>query len=133
MQFSRKTDYGLILLNVLKPTFRRGGYVSLRGVAEGEHLPFPFLEKLAAALKRAGIIVSRRGAAGGYRLIRDPASITLQEVIRVFEEPPMMRCLRSPHPEKYCPLVPHCPTRKGWQALNAKFDSLLARTTLAAL
>ena len=32
----------------------------------------------------------------------------------IFEEPPMMRCMRSPNPEKHCPLVPICPTRSKW-------------------
>ena len=133
MQFSRKTDYGLILLEALRPTYDSGGFRSLRSIAEEHRLPFPFLEKIAGVLKKEGVVEAKKGVDGGYRLSRDPKTITLQNVIRMFDEPPMMRCMRSPHPEQYCPLVPHCPTRKGWRELNEKFDSLLARTTLAAL
>lgn len=131
MQFSRKTDYGLILLEALKPTYRSGGYVSLHAITENQHLPFAFLEKLAGALKRAGVLESRKGAGGGYRLIREPSSLTLAEVIKIFEEPPMMRCMRSPHPEKYCPLVPTCPTRRKWLDIEKKVSSIFEKVTVA--
>lgn len=130
MQFSRKTDYGLILLEALKPTYRSETYVSLQEVAERERLPYPFLEKIAAALRRSGVLEARKGVAGGYRLARDPKTITLKEVIDLFEEPPMMRCMRSPHPEKYCPLVPTCPTRAKWLEIEKKVNSIFEHVTV---
>lgn len=133
MQFSRKTDYGLILLEALKLTYGSGEYLSLQSIAEREHLPFAFLEKLAGALKREKIIASKRGADGGYRLIREPQSLTLREVIAIFEEPPVMRCLRSPHPEHYCPLVGACPTRKTWRELHERVNQIFETVTVAQL
>ena len=133
MGFSRKTDYGLILLEALKPTYASGEHVSLKAVAQGEHLPFAFLEKLAGMLRKEGILEATRGASGGYRLIRNPASLTLREVIRIFEEPPMMRCLRSPHPEKYCPLVATCPTRKTWQEVEGQVNRIFENVTMAQI
>lgn len=131
MRFSRKIDYGLILLAVLKPTHRSGEYVSLHIIAEREHLPFPFLEKIAGVLKREGIVEAKKGVDGGYRLIRDPKSLRLSEVIQVFEEPPMMRCMRSPHPEKFCSLVPYCPTRAKWLDVEKRVNAIFEGVTLA--
>ena len=133
MQFSRKTDYGLILLEALKRTYASGEHFSLKAVAQGEHLPFAFLEKLAGMLRKEGILEAMRGARGGYRLVRNPASLTLREVIRIFEEPPVMRCLRSPHPEQYCPLVGACPTRKTWRALHERVNQIFETVTVAQL
>ena len=133
MQFSRRTDYALILLEALQPTFASGDFISLRAVAEREHLPFPFLEKIAATLKKGKIVAARKGIDGGYKLIRDPKSLTLKEVIDIFEEPPMMRCMHSPHPEKFCSLVPQCPTRSKWMDIEKKVDSIFEAVTVAEL
>lgn len=133
MQFSRKIDYGLIFLEVLKPTYRSGAYMSLHTVAERQRLPLPFLEKIAAVLRQAGMVSAKKGSEGGYRLILDPKTITLQRVIRLFEEPPMMKCMRSPHPEKFCPLVPHCPTRRKWLEVERQVNSIFERVTVAEL
>ena len=133
MQFSRKTDYALILLETLQPTFASGDFLSLRAVAEREHLPFPFLEKIAATLKKGKIVAARKGIDGGYKLIRDPKSLTLKEIIDIFEEPPMMRCMRSPHPERFCPLVPQCPTRSKWLDIEKEVNEIFGKATIAEL
>ena len=133
MQFNRKTDYGLIFLKALKPTYRSGRYLPLSAIAEREHLPFTFLEKIAGALKREGTVGSQKGAAGGYRLVRDPKTITLKQIIDLLEEPPMMRCMRSPHPSKYCPLVPTCPTRRKWLDIEREVSSIFEKVTVAQL
>lgn len=130
MQFSRKADYALIFLEVLKPTFGSGEFLALRTVAEREFLPLAFLEKIASALRKNKIVEARKGMAGGYRLARSPSSLTLKEIIDVFEEPPMMKCMRSPHPEKHCLLVPTCPTRSKWQEIEKEVDSIFERTTI---
>lgn len=133
MRFSRKTDYGVILVGELAPTFRSGSFRSLRGIAEKNHLPLSFLEKLAEHLRRAGFLEARRGQDGGYRLVKEPKKITLKELIDVFEEPKMMRCMHSPHPEKYCALVPHCPARKTWLAVEEKMNRVFEKVTLDTL
>lgn len=133
MQFSRKTDYGLILVGALKPTYQSGRFVSLREVASGNQLPYAFMEKLASILRHHGILEAKKGTAGGYRLARDPQGISLAECVALFEEPPMMRCLRSPHPEKLCPLAALCPTRKTWRQLDEQMTSLLERVSVAEL
>lgn len=133
MQFSRKTDYAFILLEALKPTFSSGEFLSLRDVAEGEKLPFSFLEKIAAALKKESVLEGRKGADGGYRLAADPRKITVKRVIDIFEEPPMMRCMRSLNPEKHCALVPFCPTRSKWVEIEKEVNGIFESVTVADL
>ena len=133
MKFSRKTDYGIILIEALRPTFRARAYVPLSEIAREQKLPYEFLQKLAGILRRVGYLEARRGSDGGYRLRKDPRKITLKELIDVFEEPEMMRCMRSPHPEKYCPFVGACPTRAGWLGIEKKVNKIFENVTIASL
>lgn len=133
MQFSRKTDYGLILLGVLRPTFASGEHRTLTAVAAETRLPLPFLAKLAGRLRKHGVLDARKGVFGGYRLMRDPKTLALSEIITILEEPPMMRCLKSNHPEKHCPFAPVCPTQKTWRDIHGRINRVFESVTVAEL
>lgn len=133
MRFNRRTDYGVMLAEALRPSFKSGEFVALSHIAKERRLPRAFLEKLADALRRKGYLEARRGAAGGYRLARDPKHITLRELIDVFEEPTMMRCMQSFHPEKQCPLVEVCSTRAAWVRIEERVDRVFRSVTLDTL
>ncbi len=59
--------------------------VSLTAIADAENLPLGYLEQIAPRLRRAGLVVSSRGAHGGYRLAREPQTITMDEVVLALE------------------------------------------------
>lgn len=84
MMFSTRAEYGVRLMVELA---RRGGDepVPLAEISDAEGLPLAYLEHLAARLKRAGLIESRRGARGGYLLAREPGLITMAEVVEALE------------------------------------------------
>ncbi len=133
MKLSRKTDYGIILLKFLAPTYKSGEFVAVSEIAEKHLLPAVFLEKLADILRKNKYLEAKRGNKGGYRLIKNPQEINLREMIDVFEEKPMMRCMQSAHPEKYCPLVSVCPARKTWSLVDEKVNKIFKGITLARL
>jgi Rrf2 family protein len=84
MMFSTKAEYGVRVMAHLAG--RDGeGPASLASIAEAEGLPLAYLEHLAARLRRAELVESRRGAHGGYTLARPAASITMAEVVRALE------------------------------------------------
>ena len=56
-------------------------------IAERQNIPVEFLEQILLALKRAGLLASRRGIRGGYSLIKSPDEITLGQVIRILDGP----------------------------------------------
>lgn len=62
-----------------------GQPVQIRKVASEHEIPWRFLVQILLELKRAGLVASTRGAAGGYRLAKSPEEITLAEVIQVLE------------------------------------------------
>ncbi len=84
MMFSTRAEYGVRLMVALAS---RGGNepIPLSEVADAEGLPLAYLEHLVARLKRAELIESRRGAHGGYLLAREPAQITMAEVVEALE------------------------------------------------
>jgi Rrf2 family protein len=71
--FTTKAEYGVRLMVELG---RQGAETptSLKAIAEAEGLPLAYLERIVALLKKAGLVESTRGAHGGYRLARDPAT-----------------------------------------------------------
>src|SRR5579864_9139651 len=83
---SQKTKYALRALQVLSARFGHGP-VLISDLAGQEDLPRKFLELILLQLKNNGILESKRGKGGGYRLRRDPKTVTLGQVIRIFEGP----------------------------------------------
>src|ERR1700728_1577824 len=105
MMFSTKSEYGV---RVMVELARRGSDapVPLTEIAEYEGLPLAYLEHLVARLRRAGLIDSRRGAHGGYLLAREPAAITMAEVVEALEgEIAPVECITSsPDGSVHCSL-----------------------------
>ena len=73
LHFSTRGEYGVRLMVELA-RHHGSGPVSLAEMAEHEGLPRPYLEQLAVSLRAAGLVVSTRGARGGYQLARDPSA-----------------------------------------------------------
>lgn len=130
MKFSRKLDYGILLLGALRDGYRSGRFFSVRKVAKKEKIPGAFAEKLAEILRKHHYLEARRGKDGGYRMIRNPRHITFAELIKIFEEPKMVKCLKSPYPKKYCPLVDTCPSRKVWRDIDRQVTRVFEKVTL---
>ncbi|MFO0729790.1 MAG: Rrf2 family transcriptional regulator [Nitrospiraceae bacterium] len=112
MKFSKKSEYGLRALLELYDTY--GGRVLQRQeIAERQNIPVEFLEQILLALKRAGLLASRRGLRGGYQLIKPPDEITLGQVIRILDGPlapiacvsktAYQKCADYPTPERLRP------------------------------
>jgi len=81
---SRKSRYGLrALIDLGKNS--EFGHVSLASIADRNHISAQYLEQIFAALRRAGIISSVKGAQGGYFLAKDPSEITVAEILHALE------------------------------------------------
>jgi Rrf2 family cysteine metabolism transcriptional repressor len=61
--------------------------VPIGELAKRRDVPVQFLEQLFAVLRRAGVVSSQRGVKGGYRFARDPASVTVLEVVELLDGP----------------------------------------------
>ena len=84
---SSKTKYALRAILRLAENAPTSVWLQTNEVAEQEQVPRKFLEAIFVQLRDHGIIESRRGAQGGHRLLRDPAEVSVADVIRVLEGP----------------------------------------------
>jgi Rrf2 family protein len=85
MQVTAKAEYALRAATVLAAA--GPGPVKSETIAAAEDIPLRFLHNILAALTRAGILTSLRGADGGYELSRSAGAITVADVIRAVEGP----------------------------------------------
>src|SRR5437016_6307918 len=85
MIVSAKTEYACIAVLELAARHSSGEPVRIRDIADAHGIPSRFLVQILLQLKSAGLVHSIRGAAGGYRLAREPEEITLLDVMTVVD------------------------------------------------
>jgi len=140
--FSSKAEYGVRLMVELgRQTPERP--TSLKAIAEAERLPLAYLEQVVARLKRVGLVMSARGAHGGYWLARPAEEITMDEVVQALEGAiAPMECFVSETTERVlCSHVhdsaagqnQHCATKLLWMRVQGGIARSLQTTTLAEL
>ena len=86
ISITTKSPYALLALAELGRTAGTDP-VPIGELARRRDVPVQFLEQLFAVLRRAGMISSQRGVKGGYRFARDPASVTVLEVVELLDGP----------------------------------------------
>lgn len=103
-------------------------------MAAQEHLSLEYLEQLAVALRKAGLIESYRGVHGGYTLARAPELISMGEVLRALEGPiaPMV-CVSEGVADVVCAFEAHCSTRHMWLQVGKAISGVLDGMMLADL
>ncbi|MBI4023798.1 MAG: Rrf2 family transcriptional regulator [Verrucomicrobia bacterium] len=84
MRLSKKTDYALRVLFTLVEHHGRGP-IPIRELARRNDVPKRFLEHIMLEMKARGWVDSSPGKQGGYVLAKEPARITMGEVIRQFD------------------------------------------------
>lgn len=134
MKFTAREQYGLRAMVEMARRYGDGP-VSLSKIARVQRISQGYLEQVAAALRRAGLLISRRGAAGGYTLARQPDAITVGDVIRVLEgEIVPMTCVTDKDTcAPPCSREGQCATRDVWLTVRKQLEKTLDGTTLAEL
>jgi len=86
ISITTKSPYAVLALTELG---RSGGAdpVPIGELARRREVPVQFLEQLFAVLRRAGVVSSQRGVKGGYRFARDPAEVTVLEIVELLDGP----------------------------------------------
>lgn len=128
MQVSARVDYGMRALAELARS-DPDQLVTAEALAEAQGIPVKFLEGILTQLRRAGLVVSKRGAEGGYRLGRPADRIAVADVFRALEGP--IAAVRGLAPEdmEYPGAAEHL--REVWVATRAALRTVLERVTLA--
>ena len=129
MRISARADYALRAAAELAAA--GGGPVKGDALATAQSIPHKFLENILADLRNGGLVASQRGADGGYRLARDPAEITVADVIRAVDGP--LAAVRGERPESVSYAGPAEPLQRVWIALRHNLRAVVENVTLADL
>jgi Rrf2 family protein len=135
MKLSKKSEYALRALTYLgSPDTPE--LVSIQEIANQENIPKKFLEQVLLALKKAGIVQSNRGKAGGYSLRRAPAGVTLADIVRAVDGPlAPLPCANASAPVKCpgCPSLETCWLRTVMSEVGEAVNAAFERMTLAEI
>ncbi len=122
----RETDYALRSISRLAET---EGFLPVSALAEGVNAPEFFLRKIMQRLNQAGIVESRQGPFGGYRLAVPAKSISLLDVIETVQGPLVMNeCFAEP---EVCSRTKSCPVRARLAELQVELNAELAGIRLS--
>ena len=134
MKLSQRGEYALRALLVLGMN-HGPEVVRIRDIAQQQNIPRRFLEQILNDLKSAGFVQSRRGVAGGYRLQRDPAEISLADIIRHLEGPlAPVGCVSVNYYQRCsCPDEAKCAIRSVMQEVRDAIVSALEGVTVSHL
>jgi Rrf2 family protein len=126
MHIPAKVDYGIRALLALAAA---GTPQTAEYLAGEQGLPPRFLGAILADLRRSGIVASRRGAEGGYRLARPAKEISMADVIRALDGP--LAEVRGYRPEMTNYKGAAENLQQVWVAVRASLRSVLEKVTLA--
>lgn len=123
MNLSQKCQYAVRAVMELAKQYGQGP-VAINQIATNQAIPQRFLENILNDLKPTGLIESRRGMQGGYLLAKDPAAITVGEIIRLVEGPlDPVRCTGDKN-GAYCPLKESCALIHLWNRAKAAVEAV---------
>ncbi len=134
MKLSLRGEYALRALLVLALHYGKT-VIRIQEISKEQNLPKRFLEQILNDLKSAGLVQSRRGVAGGYRLARRPEEITLATVVRHVEGAlAPISCVSERFYEKCsCPDEARCAIRDVMKEVREAVVKIAERVTLADL
>src|SRR5579862_3665625 len=134
MKLSLRGEYALRALLVLGLHYDQP-VVRIQAISEHQNIPKRFLEQILNDLKSAGVVQSRRGVAGGYRLAKPPEEITLAAIVRHVEGAlAPVSCVSERFYEKCsCPDESRCAIRSVMKEIREAVVRVAERVTIAEM
>ena len=130
MRLSNLTDYAIVMLSAAARAGERS--LSAGMLAEETGVPLPTAQKLMGRLAAAGLLTSSRGIGGGFRLAREPANISIADIVEAVEGPiAMTACVDEGRHD--CGLETACKVKPHWGAVNMAVKGALGGVSLATL
>ncbi len=130
IRLSKLTDYGILLMTLVARDSAHSSRAA-RDLADEANLPLPTVSKILKILLASELLVSHRGAKGGYSLARAAEEISAADIIAAMEGPiGLTECSSL---SGNCELTSFCPMRSNWSVISVAIREALARVTLADL
>lgn len=128
MRITAKADYAVRAAAELAAA-EPGVPVKGEALARAQAMPLNFLENILRELRRAGIVRTQRGQDGGYLLARDPASVSIADIIRAVEGP--LAEVQGLRPDQLRYEGNAATLGEVWVALRAAIRSVLEQVSIA--
>jgi FeS assembly SUF system regulator len=129
IRMSRLTDYGIVLMSHVAAHPER--VHNAAELAAGARLPLPTVAKLLRILAGKGLLISHRGAKGGYRLALPAEKISVARLIGALEGPVALTVCAASASQGNCEHEPLCPIQPHWLRINRAIREALESVTLA--
>ncbi|HET6910078.1 MAG TPA: Rrf2 family transcriptional regulator [Mycobacteriales bacterium] len=129
MRISAKTDYAIRAVVEMASVAKDRQLVKAETVAEAQKIPLRFLLGILNELRHAGIVESRRGVEGGYRLGKPAYAITIADIIRAIDGP--LANVAGTRPDALDLTGSAVPLRDVWVSLRSSIRAVLERVTIA--
>jgi FeS assembly SUF system regulator len=129
LRVTKLTDYATVVLSSMADT--PGRVHNATELAERAHLELPTVSKLLKTLAQAGLVEGFRGSAGGYRLAKPAAQISLIHIVEAIEGPLGMTECSGEHSN--CEHETHCGVRSKWLRINDVVANALRGVSLAEM
>ncbi len=131
LRLSKLTDYAVVVL--IRLAEADGGIVQTSpGIAGATGVPEPTVAKVLKALAAGDLVISLRGARGGYRLARDLDAISVGDVIRAIDGPiALTACVDGAIGG--CDVQDRCAVKGRWDVVNHAIQQALATISLAEM
>lgn len=127
LRISKLTDYATVIMSFF--ALSNGELLSATYIAEKVQIALPTVSKILKKLCDSGLVVSTRGASGGYRLAKSAEVISIADVLCALEGPmAMTECCM---PEKACNLNASCSVKSNWQVINKVILNALGNLKLS--
>ena len=133
MKLSTKGRYGLRAVLDLAINSKED-VVPLSEIALRQNISISYLEQLISKLRRAGIVTSIRGAQGGYKLAKDPETLSVGEILRVLEgslDP--VNCAEVTGGGESCAGSDSCVTKLVWMRISDSINNAVDTLMLSEL
>jgi Rrf2 family protein len=129
VRISAKTDYAIRATVEMAAASDGGRLVKAEAVADAQRIPLRFLLGILNELRHAGIVDSRRGAEGGYRLARPADGIAIADIIRAIDGP--LANVAGTRPEALELTGSAAPLRDVWVSVRSSLRAVLEHVTVA--
>jgi FeS assembly SUF system regulator len=128
LRISKLIDYGTLVLTQMASKPDR--VFSAADLAATLKLGHPTVSKVLKTLGQHNLVISSRGARGGYMLARAPEQINLAQIIDALDEQPfgLTECTSTPG---VCAVEPDCHIRTNWERINAIVRRTLEEVSVA--
>ncbi len=126
LKISKLTDYSTVVMAYLAQYSER--LHNAKDITAQTHIALPTVSKILKALTKSGLLISHRGAHGGYTLANKAMSISIADIITAMEgKPGLTECS---HNNGLCALQPTCAISGNWQTISSIVYETLQKISL---